>query len=311
MSQPQRDRSRVSSAPSSKPGTEAAGGPRHFLAAATATAAAPVPPHSPPRPTHGHTPSLFRTRSSCGTAARSSITAPDPRPPPTPKPLQDGAPGRAPPLPYREERLRAALAPLPVPAQLRAALPPPTPLPLFPPESPSAHLQGTAPPRPRSVPLPAPPDNSAARGGVGVAARSSPTPPLSANRRAPPELVSIKAALYFHLHSLGEAANGSAESVAHHHNLCSAGTPWRPPRRAAPRPIGTLIPPYNRPFIEKLKPSSVYKYNDSGSKSQGVRLLSACSPFHLLLPTWHQNDRGDMGIVPVPPPGNRAPLEWV
>ena len=96
MSQPQRDRSRVSSAPSSKPGTEAAGGPRHFLAAATATAAAPVPPHSPPRPTHGHTPSLFRTRSSCGTAARSSITAPDPRPPPTPKPLQDGAPGRAP-----------------------------------------------------------------------------------------------------------------------------------------------------------------------------------------------------------------------
>lgn len=180
--------------------------------------------------------------------------------------------------------------------------PPPTPLPLFPPESPSAHLQGTAPPRPRSVPLPAPPDNSAARGGVGVAARSSPTPPLSANRRAPPELVSIKAALYFHLHSLGEAANGSAESVAHHHNLCSAGTPWRPPRRAAPRPIGTLIPPYNRPFIEKLKPSSVYKYNDSGSKSQGVRLLSSCSPFHLLLPTWHQNDRGDMGIVPVPPP---------
>lgn len=78
---------------------------------------------------------------------------------------------------------------------------------------------------------------------------------------------------------------------------------WAPPggRCAAPRPIGTPIPPYNRPFIEKLKPSSVYKYNDSGSESQGVRLLSACSPFHLLPLTWHQNDRGDIGLVYPPP----------
>lgn len=58
MSQPQRDRSRVSSAPSSKPGTEAAGGPRHFLAAATAaaTAAAPAPrgrPTDTPRASSG------------------------------------------------------------------------------------------------------------------------------------------------------------------------------------------------------------------------------------------------------------------
>lgn len=62
MSQPQRDRSRVSSAPSSKPGTEAAGGPRHFLAAATATAAAPAP--HPPRGRPTDTP-----RASSGRAA--------------------------------------------------------------------------------------------------------------------------------------------------------------------------------------------------------------------------------------------------
>lgn len=178
MSQPQRDRSRVSSAPSSKPGTEAAGGPRHFLAAATATAAAPVPPHSPPRPTHGHTPSLFRTRSSCGTAARSSITAPGPRPPPTPKPLQDGAPGRAPPLPYREERLRAALAPLPVPAQLRAALPPPQPLSLSSHQSPRP-LTCRARPPPGPVPFHSRPLRTIARPVAGWAwPRAHPRPRL-------------------------------------------------------------------------------------------------------------------------------------